>query len=299
MTARAVITGCNVAFAPGAVGLLRSAREFHPDVARYCLCPPGDLDAVRAVVGDLATVLPPPRPVAGVPDRPILQLLAARAFVPEFPHEVVAWVDCDAVFCGPADRLWDVPAGVVNAVADAVYSLGHMVPADVWDAYAAWAGAAKTDRGFNAGVYALRAADWPDLPRRYEAAVAPGRFPYYPPGFDQAVLNALFRGRVNWLPREFNAHATFERGVPRGVKVLHYTDNPKPWMPGYGRHRREYYHWVRFAEQAGPARAAAVRAHTLLRSPQRLAYKAWRKVMIRAGVWESKIGVGTGPGATP
>ena len=32
---RAIVTGCNIAFLPGAIGLLESVRTFHPDVARY------------------------------------------------------------------------------------------------------------------------------------------------------------------------------------------------------------------------------------------------------------------------
>jgi hypothetical protein len=292
---RALVTGCNVTFLEGARGLLRSVREFHPDVTCYCLAPDGEVDAVRAGVGDLAEVLAAPRAVRGVPDHWKLQLLAARVFIPSFTAGSVAWVDSDAVMCRPAPELWDVPPGAVNAVRDAVYSLGRMVPPDCWETFARQFGYAKDQPGFNAGVYALRPADWADLPDRYERAVAEGGYPYYPPGFDQALLNALLLPRVNWLPAKFNAHASFEVGVPADVRILHYTDNPKPWMKGFPRHLPGYYYWVRHGEQERRrSRLAAVKLHVLARAPQPLAYKACRKVLTKLGLWKSEVGVSNG-----
>ena len=122
---RAIVTGCNLGFLPGAAGLLRSVREFHPDVARYCLVPPNEAESCRAGLGDLAEVVTAPRPVRGVPDKPLLQLLAARTFIPTFPADVVAWVDCDVVFCRAAPELWDVPPGMVNAVVPGDDLLAH------------------------------------------------------------------------------------------------------------------------------------------------------------------------------
>ena len=289
---RAVVTGCNANFLPGAAGLLRSVRTFHPDVTRYCLVPVGEEEACRAGLGDLAEVVTAPRPVRGVPNKPILQLLAARTFIPTFPADVVAWVDCDVVFCRPAPELWDVPAGHVNAVADAVYNLGLMVPADVWEPYAKWFSVAqKQDPGFNAGIYALRSADWRDLPERYEEVIERGQFPHYPPGFDQPVLNGLFRDRVNWLSRAFNCHAIYEFGIPSDARIIHYTANPKPWMPGYGAHNPGYAEWERHAEQCGALRGALLGAYYTLSGPRRFAYRAARKVMMALGLWSNEIGV--------
>ena len=289
---QALVTGCNAKFLPGAVGLLRSVRTFHPDVARYCLVPPGEQEECRAVLGDLAIVVVAPRPVAGVPDRPLLQLLAARTFIPTFPADVVAWVDCDVVFCRPAPGLWEVPPGMVNAVADAVYNLGLMVPGDVWDSYARqFAGVTREQPGFNAGIYALRSAEWKDLPERYEAAVAPENLPYYPPGFDQPVLNGLFRDRVNWLPRQFNCHAIYEFGIPADVQLIHYTANPKPWMSGYRRHWPGYADWAEFAEECSPLRAKLLRLYYAVNFPRRTGYKLARKVLTILGLWKHRLGV--------
>jgi lipopolysaccharide biosynthesis glycosyltransferase len=167
---RALVTGCNTKFLNGAKGLLRSVRMFHPEVSRYCLAPDAELDEVRAQLGELATVVVAPRKVSGVPDQWLMQLLAARIFIPTFPEDVVAWVDSDAIFCASAPELWEVPVGKVNVVRDAVYDIIHMVPMDTWDVFERQFGYARNHPGFNAGIYALRSADWRDLPERYEKA---------------------------------------------------------------------------------------------------------------------------------
>ena len=296
---RGVVTGCNLKFAAGAAGLLRSIRRFHPEAVRYCLTPAAEVAEVQAHLGDLATVLAPPRPIRGVPDQWLLQLLAARTLLPAFAEGVIAWVDCDVVFCGPADALFEVPEGSVNVVQDAVYNLGNMVPADVWEQYARQFHCQKTDRGFNAGIYALRRSDWLDLPERYEKAVEDGHYSYYPPGFDQALLNGLFRGRTNWLPATYNWHAVFERGVPRGTRIVHYTDNPKPWQPGYGAHRPGYCEWMRYGEEASALQSFMYKAYNHLSAPRRFGYKAIRKVLTKVGFWRHEVGVSTPAKANP
>jgi len=292
---RGLVTGCNLKFLPGAVGLLRSVENFHPDVVRFCMVPPDDLDAVRSQMGKLAEVIPPPRKMRGVPDTPLLQLLAARAFISTFSVDVVAWVDSDVVFCRPAPELWQVPPGQVNAVKD-FYNLGLMVPRDIWNAYARQFNGLKPDNdGFNAGIYALRNEDWFDLGEKYEAVIAPGNFPYYPPGFDQAVLNGLFHGRVNWLSRQFNALSVYEHGLPDDVRIIHFTANPKPWMPGYGRHNPGYLEWAQYGEQASSIRAGWLRMYYSVNAPRRLGYRAARKILTLLGLWRHEIGVSNGP----
>ena len=292
---RAIVTGCNIAFLPGAIGLLESVRTFHPDVARYCLVPPDEAEQARKVLADLAEVSVAPRPIRGVPDKPILHLLAGRTFIPTFPAEVVAWVDCDVVFCRPAPELWDVPSGKVNAVQDSVYNLGMMVPNDVWEHYVTiFPNMTRDQIGFNAGIYALRSSEWLNLHELYEAAIAPGRLPYYPPGFDQPLLNGLFHGRINWLPRAFNCHASYELGFPPGVRIIHYTANPKPWMPGYGAHNPGYYEWALHGEKASAQRAFLLRGYRVLATPRRYGYRALRKVLTKIGVWKHTVGVSNG-----
>lgn len=285
---RAVVTACNAGFAQGAAGLLRSVRRFHPDVARYCLAPAADVPAVTAALGDLAEVRSAPRPVVGVPDQWLMQLLAARVFIPTVPEEVVAWVDCDVAFCKPAAELWEVPPGRVNVIQDAVYNLGRMVPTDVWPAYARQFGRKPDEPGFNAGIYALRRADWADLPEKYEAAVVAGEYPYYPPGFDQALLNGLFLPHAHWLPRKYNWHALFEFGVAHDARILHYTDSPKPWQPGYGAHRPGYAEWAEFAEGRP---AGWLKLYYRLSAVRRIGYKAVRKVLTKLGLRRHQVGV--------
>jgi hypothetical protein len=183
------------------------------------------------------------------------------------------------MFCAPADELWEVKPGRVHAVRDAVYTLSMMVPREAWDGYARAFGVAPSDPGFNSGVMALRRADWADLPERYEEAVVRVGYRLYPHGFDQALLNGLLRDRVDWLPRPFNAHATFELGIPADLRVLHFTDNPKPWMRGFFRLQKGYALWLRHGLQRDTAGARlAAWGCSAFAKPARFAYRAGRKI---------------------
>jgi lipopolysaccharide biosynthesis glycosyltransferase len=168
-----------------------------------------------------------------------------------------------------------------------------MVPPDIWSHFAKQFGHREDDRAFNAGVLALRPEDWRDLPEKYERALDEGKYPYYPRGFDQALLNGLFLPHVNWLPRSFNWHALFEQGLPRSARVIHYTDSPKPWMPGFRCHWIGYYEWIRYGMGCTDRfQLAYLRAAKTGNVAWRFGYKAVRKVMTKLGLREHHFGVG-------
>lgn len=48
---------------------------------------------------------------------------------------------------------------------------------------------------------------------------------------DQDVLNALYMGRVCWLPGHYNLHCQDggNQEIPEGTVIVHYAATPKPW----------------------------------------------------------------------
>ena len=283
---RLLATACNLAYIDGARGMLRSHRAFNPGVPAYCYAPADEVAELQARLGELATVLPLGRVLRGVPDTLLLRLMTARAFISELPGDVTAWVDSDAIFCAPAPELWEVPAGRVNVIRDPGYTLGEMVPSDA-------AGRFFTPDfpfgpghdAFNGGVFAFRNAEWPDFPAQFEAALAEIGYPFYPVYFDQPTLNRMFLARANWLPFAFNATAVNEVGVPRDVRVLHYTNfAAKPWSPKFPRHEPAYYYWVRHGEGVGdPVRLALLWAYIQSCRPLWYARRAARKLRYLLG----------------
>lgn len=283
---RTLVTGCNLAFAPGAAAALRSCRAYNPDVARFCYAPPSEIDAVQRAIGDTGTVIAAPRVLEYVPDHWKPQLMAARVFMAHLPGDVTAWIDSDAIFCAPSPELWDVKPGRVHAIQDAIYNLGRMVPAPGWEGFSRAFGSNKTDPGFNSGVMALRNEDWKKLPEQFENAVARVGYQLYPHGFDQPLLNGILLPYVDWLPRPFNAHATFELGVPDDVRILHFTDSPKPWMKGFNRLQKANYLWVLHGlQEARPLVVAGAKVRAAMSGPATLAYKVGRKVALKLGLY--------------
>ncbi|MEO2089894.1 MAG: hypothetical protein ABGY75_10410, partial [Gemmataceae bacterium] len=43
-----------------------------------------------------------------------------------------------------------------------------------------------------------------------------------------------------------NAHHVFDYAIPRDVRLVHFTNVPKPWMANYPKHEPAYYYWLRY-----------------------------------------------------
>jgi hypothetical protein len=252
--------------------------------------------AVQALLGDLAEVKPIPRRLQNAPNDVKVLVSWSRVFLPAIAADAVAWFDSDVIICRPAPQWWQVPPGRVNVVADRAYRIKHMVPHGMESWYFNRFKLDPESRGFNAGVFALRPGEHADLAERFEALLAEQDAAHQPFAFDQGLLNGLLLDRANWLPPEFNAHCLAECGVPRDVRVIHFTGAPKPWAAGYDRASDGYYYWLRHGESVeSPRRLAAVKLRTLAARPRRFAYKALRKSFQALGLWHDERGVGRRP----
>ena len=241
---RALFTAGNAAFFPGAEALLAGAARFHPEVARFCMVPAEELEAARGRFGRLAEIIPPPRALAGIPGK--MQVSIYKLFAVTLPFESVAYVDADAIFCAPAPELWETAPGKWNVIEDGARSLGCTVPEVMAADFRAQFPGVGERKAFNGGVFALRPAEWRDLPEQYERTLAAGGYKTYHPIFDQALMNAMIQPRVQWLPFAFNVHNLFDREIPRDARIIHYAAGLcKPWDARYPRHEPQYHYWLR------------------------------------------------------
>jgi len=242
---RALFTACNRAFFPGAEALLAGSARFHPQIPRFCMAPEEDVADARGRFGQLAEIIPPPRALAGIPRE--MQVSIYKLFTVSLPFESVAYVDADAIFCAPAPELWATEAGHWNAIRDGAQSLASTVPEAMAVEFARQFPGLGGKKAFNGGVFALRPADWRDLPERYEQVLAAGGYRTYHPIFDQAMMNAMVQPRVKWLPFAFNVHNLFDREIPRDARVIHYAAGVcKPWEARYPRHEPQYHYWLKY-----------------------------------------------------
>ena len=286
MSKNALFTACDRNYIPGAVAMLGSARRHHPEVDRFCMVALADAEFARRALGELATVRTLPRRIDGVHDR--LQIANAKVFLSDFRnHAVVAWVDSDILFCRPAPAIWDVQPGRVVAVA---CPPGHRVPhgmpfdlraefADLWPAVAA-------RPGFNAGLFALRPGDWPDLCAEMTRAITRGGWYDHPEYFDQTLWNAIFDGREDLLDSQYNWTEMFDAPPDPGtVRLVHFASRPKPWEPGYPVHEPAYSFWVEHGlNEQDSAILRRVRRRIRIRTPRRLLARLLRR--LRAKVTE-------------
>lgn len=266
---RAAVTGCDANFVQGAATLLRDVRRFHPEVRRYCITPAGDAEAVQAQLGDLAEVFPAPRAITVIPEA--MQPALLKLFTPLVDADVAVWIDCDMILCRPAEELWQVRPGEVVAVQDTAYKILYMVEPELRELYTRQFPRIVDGRGFNGGLFSLRCAEWRDLPERYENAFRAGGYPFHPKIWDQPFLNGLFQPNVRYLPRAFNAHHVFDYSIPPDVRLVHFTNVPKPWQPGYPRHEPAYYYWLRYGLQETRLRPlVTAKLRIWVRTPRRL-----------------------------
>ncbi len=271
----AVVTGCDSNFTNGAAVLLRQFRQHHPEVERFCIVPAKDEVVIRQILGDVATVVPAPRSIRVVPDK--MQPALLKLFTPLVNADVAAWVDCDMVLCRPAPELWQVNRREVVAVKDTAYKIRHMVEPALFPQYEKQFPNIVEGRGFNGGLFALHTAEWRDLPERYENAFEQGGYAFHPKIWDQPFLNGLMQPNVRYLPHAFNAHHVFDYAIPRDVRLVHFTNVPKPWMPGYPKHEPAYYYWLKYGDgesRVWPLLKAKLRIWA--RTPQRLVSKLIR-----------------------
>jgi Glycosyl transferase family 8 len=242
---KGLFVGFNAKYLPGGRAVLAGIRRFHPDVKRYAMVPAEEVTTVRAALGDLAEVLPPPRPVRFVPER--CQPGVYKVFAACVPVDVVLYLDADVCVCRPLPEAWEVPPGQVNVVRDVATTVLDNLAADLKATYAAQFPKIAAVKGFNGGMFALARRDWPDLPERFEAVLEQGNYAHYPAILDQPILNALMYDRANWLPAAFNAqHFFLQDPIPRDARVFHFLSSSKPWMPTFPKHEPSYYYWQRY-----------------------------------------------------
>ena len=240
---RALVTSCNSAFAPGAEALLRSAARFMPDVARYCYVPQDELDGLRERLGHLARVEACPEVIHGIPKENMANV--GRLFVTVPDVDVAAYIDADALICAPCERLWEVAPGRVNAVSDSAICVANNLSDANRGYFVDKYPQVALHKGINAGVFALRKKDWPDLSSLFAQMMVSGGY-RYDTILDQPILNVLFAQRIDLLPFEYNAHGLWDNHIPKGVKIIHYTGRCKPWMKDFPRHEPAYWYWLKY-----------------------------------------------------
>ena len=261
---------------------MQGAARHHPDVERWCIVNEFEIPKAKALFGHLANVIASPRKLAGIPDE--LQIGVGKLFSVELPADRVAYVDADAVLCRPAPELWETEPGKVSVIKDCAPNVISTVARSMKEKFQAQFPDFCDIPCFNGGVWSLAPADFPNLVRQYEEALAAGNYNGYHFMFDQALLNVLFRPNLHWLPFQFNVNNLFDRKIPADARVVHFTGGVcKPWSPQYPKHEPQYYWWLKHGlNETRRSRLLAAKLKIWLWTPKRILGRKLRKLVGRS-----------------
>jgi len=241
----AIYTCSDAGYEVGTAALLRSVARVYPAVDRYCFVPESQLEEMKGRIGEIATVLPAPRPLKNVPEQ--RQMMAARVFGVTLPADIVVYMDSDIVVCRPGPDLWQVEGKDVRAVMDPAKEMFYNLYGGeaYWNKFKERFPERVGYNGINSGVFALRPAFWQALPDLFEEAIDGFDWVETAHFADQPFLGAIFLPYVKPLPFSYNVHFSFEIPVPCNVRNMHYT-GIKPWNPSFPHHERPWFYWIKY-----------------------------------------------------
>lgn len=144
--------------------------------------------------------------------------------------ERLIYIDADTIVIEPLTELlaWDLGDRVLGAVTELTFfDQDEKTMAEHWRRIGS-----VGESYFNSGVLLIDMEAWHSM-KVGEVAIElananPERWSFAP---DQDILNAIYMGKVCWLPEKFNYH-TRDGGhqvIPAGTVIAHYTATPKPW----------------------------------------------------------------------
>jgi len=231
---RCVVTAADAGYFPALMALLRSLKRTNPHLP--VLVFDGGLSKIQAIkVGSFAKVLPkrPPFKIRGrgkfsyIGDTTLLKLEVGG-----LECEKVLYLDADMIVLERLDELFDFPEGSVGAVME-VNSVRNMFRSRHRDILFEMIDIGWDDPGFNAGLFALRPAEWRDLAEKAQSLVETFGEEVFSKSKDQQLLNVLFSGKVHVFPGRYNFSPFYDNIMTCKPAVVHYLSALKPWHTGY------------------------------------------------------------------
>ena len=234
MKTRLIATACDSKYFPALMALLRSLKRTNPDIP-VIVFDGGLSDFQVRKVSAFASIKrrEPFVSIVGrgkfsyVSDTSLLKLEAAS-----LDCDKVISLDADTIVMGSLEPLFSFPEGMVGVVPEtnAVKHMFRLKDRGILER------GIKIDwekSGFNAGVFALRPGEWPDLKERALSLVERFGADVFSKSKDQQLLNVIFSGRTYFFPRRYNFSPLYDEGAVESPLVIHYLTERKPWHGGY------------------------------------------------------------------
>lgn len=239
-----IVTASDDPYVTGVMVLIASAYHHNPQ-ARFTLLDMGISEANRCRIAALAARLGCVIDTVAVPAQDMQDLFGnvafkghvsaaalLRLFIPALlpVEERVIYMDCDMVVLGPLAHLWNIPLD--NALIAAVRDFGMAEDPEELSAVGI-----PAEEYVNSGLLVMNLPLWrgEGIAEQCRAFLMDDttahRFQ------DQSAINAICRGRIVYLPYEYNVFAhefifpfASPGDVSAEIKVLHYVGPIKTWQ---------------------------------------------------------------------
>lgn len=236
METRSIATSADAEYFPALMALLRSLKRTNPGIPVTVF--DGGLtpfQTARARAYAQVVEQNPFTSIAGrgkfsyVSDASLLKFEAAS-----IPRDKVLFLDADTVVLDDLVPLFSFPEGTVGVVPEVNAVKNMFRPRD----REALRGSVDIDwekNGFNAGIFALRPAEWPRLKEKGLELISRFGAEVFSKTKDQQLLNIIFSGRTHFFPRRYNFSPFYDEGKVENPAVIHYLTGCKPWHRDYPR----------------------------------------------------------------
>jgi lipopolysaccharide biosynthesis glycosyltransferase len=152
--------------------------------------------------------------------------------VATLPSKKALYLDADMVVLEPLDALFEFPEDSVGAVLE-VNSVRNMFRGKHRDLLKDKIDIKWTEKGFNAGLFALVPERWRDLGEKAGALIEAFGEDVFSKTKDQQLLNIIFSGKIHGFPKRYNFSPFYDDAGETRPAVIHYLSGCKPWHFDY------------------------------------------------------------------
>jgi len=250
MTEKCVATSSDAGYFPALMALLRSLKATNPDIPVVVF--DGGLTARQYRKASRFARVERRKPFVELEGKGKFSYIGSSTLLKfesaALEHEKVLYLDADMVVLDSLDGLFDIPGGRVGVVPE-VNAVKNMFRPRHREALAGNIGIDWDARGFNAGLFAFRPAEWRDLKERALALIETFGPDVFSKTKDQQLLNVIFAGKTYEFPGRYNFSPFYDESEEDPV-IIHYLTEVKPWHRNYpkGRFYEKFRRYLAFSD---------------------------------------------------
>ena len=242
---RCAVTAADRKYFPALIALLRSLKDTNPKLPVIVF--DGGLTKGQARKAALFAEVVPKVPSIKVKGRGKFSYIGGitllKLEVGEIDFEKVLYLDADMIVLENLDPLFSFPEGTVGVVEE-TNSVKNMFRLQHRDLLTKNTDQDLEKKGFNAGLFALRPDEWPDLTEKARGLIDRFGEDVFSKSKDQQLLNMIFCGKTHSFDGKYNFSPFYDDTEECRPAIIHYLSRCKPWHydypPGrwYGEFRR-------------------------------------------------------------